>query len=88
MRKMIDDFGGEVPDSIEKLTSLPGVGRKTANVVLNVWYNLPALAVDTHVSRVSKRLGFAKESDDVSVIEKKLEKKMLPTDINYEEIKG
>ena len=56
------------------LESLSGVGRKTANVVLSNIYNEPCIAVDTHVSRVSKRLGIAKEKDDVLVIEKKLNK--------------
>ena len=52
--------------------ALPGVGRKTANVVLSVAFDEPALAVDTHVERVSKRLGFAAESDNVLTVEKKL----------------
>ena len=56
------------------IESLPGVGRKTANVFLSNIYDEPAIAVDTHVSRVSKRLGIANNNDDVSVIEKKLEK--------------
>ena len=71
---LIDRFNGNVPDSREDLESLAGVGRKTANVVLNVWYKMPAIAVDTHVSRVSKRLGIAKENDRVYQVEKKLEK--------------
>ena len=54
---------------------MPGVGRKTCNVVLSNIYDIPAIAVDTHVARVSKRLGLAKEMDDVSVIEQKLMKK-------------
>jgi endonuclease III len=54
---LIRDFGGEVPSSIEDLQKLPGVGRKTANVVVSVIYNQPAMAVDTHVYRTSHRLG-------------------------------
>lgn len=61
------------------LETLPGVGRKTINVFLSVIYNEPAIAVDTHVERVSKRLGLAKENDTVLVVEKKLQKK-LPKD--------
>lgn len=56
-QRLIADFGGEVPDGVEDLESLPGVGRKTANVVLNVWFGRPTMAVDTHVFRVSHRLG-------------------------------
>ncbi len=67
-------FNGSVPDNREGLESLPGVGRKTANVVLSNCFDYPAFAVDTHVTRVSKRLGIAKESDDVLTIEKKLNK--------------
>ena len=54
---IVNKFNGQVPDNFEDLTSLRGVGRKTANVVLSVAYNIPAFAVDTHVYRVSKRLG-------------------------------
>jgi len=63
---------GYVPNDRELLESLPGVGRKTTNVVLSNIYNEPCIAVDTHVARVSKRLNIAKETDDVLVIEKKL----------------
>lgn len=65
---------GYVPNDREFLESLPGVGRKTTNVVLSNIYNVPCIAVDTHVARVSKRLNIAKEKDDVLVIEKKLNK--------------
>ena len=65
---------GYVPNDREFLESLNGVGRKTANVVLSNIYNVPCIAVDTHVARVSKRLGLAKENDDVLTIEKKLTK--------------
>jgi endonuclease-3 len=56
-QKLIDQFAGEVPETLEDLQTLPGVGRKTANVIASVIYNQPAMAVDTHVFRVSKRLG-------------------------------
>ena len=64
-----------VPNDRRFLESLPGVGRKTCNVVLSNIYDVPAIAVDTHVARVSIRLGLAKEVDDVSIIEQKLMKK-------------
>lgn len=66
-RMLIDNFDGQVPQTREELMSLPGVGRKTANVVLSVGFGEPALAVDTHVFRVSHRLGFSegKTPDDV-----------------------
>lgn len=73
--RLIEDYNGTVPNNREYLESLPGVGRKTCNVVLSNIYDIPAIAVDTHVSRVSVRLGLAKETDDVSVIEQKLMKK-------------
>lgn len=58
--KLIDDFGGEVPADFDKLVSLPGVGKKTASVVLNVAFRIPRIAVDTHVFRVANRTGYAK----------------------------
>lgn len=66
---------GYVPNDRDFLESLSGVGRKTTNVVLSNIYNVPCIAVDTHVARVSKRLGIAKDNDDVLTIEKKLNKK-------------
>ena len=60
-------FGGEVPSSIEELTSLAGVGRKTANVVRGHIYNIPSIVVDTHVKRISGRLGLTKETDPVKI---------------------
>ena len=59
-KRLVEDFGGEVPRSREDLQSLPGVGRKTANVVLNVLYGEPTMAVDTHVFRVANRTGMGK----------------------------
>jgi endonuclease-3 len=61
-RLLVSEFGGEVPSTIEELQRLPGVGRKTANVVVSVIYNQPAMAVDTHVFRVSHRLGLVSRS--------------------------
>ncbi|WP_258102898.1 endonuclease III [Marinoscillum sp. MHG1-6] len=63
LSKMImEDFGGEIPQNTDDLQKLPGVGRKTANVVVSVLYNQPAMAVDTHVFRVSKRLGLVTQT--------------------------
>jgi endonuclease III len=66
-RILKDVFGGEVPSSRAALMSLPGVGRKTANVVLNMWWRLPAQAVDTHIFRVGNRVGIAPGRDPVAV---------------------
>ncbi|KHD37560.1 endonuclease III [Clostridium acetobutylicum] len=70
-RGLIDRFNGEVPSNMEELTSLPGVGRKTANVVMSNAFGIPAIAVDTHVFRVSNRIGLAK-SKNVYETEKQL----------------
>lgn len=64
---LIDRFGGEVPSSRAALMSLPGVGRKTANVVLQMWFGLPAQAVDTHVFRLGNRTGIAPGRDETAV---------------------
>lgn len=61
-QKLVADFDGEVPSDIDELQTLPGVGRKTANVIASVVFNLPALAVDTHVFRVANRIGLTKNS--------------------------
>jgi endonuclease-3 len=66
-RLLVERFGGEVPSSRAALESLPGVGRKTANVVLNSWFRLPAMAVDTHIFRVANRIGIAPGKDVVAV---------------------
>ena len=66
-RKLVEEFGGEVPNSLEDLTSLPGVGRKTANVIRGNIYHEPSVVVDTHVKRISRRLGLTKEEDPVIV---------------------
>ncbi len=73
---LIKNFDGIVPSSQIELESLPGVGRKTANVVLSVWYNVPRIAVDTHVDRVSKRLKLAYNNDSVRQVEEKLMRKI------------
>ncbi len=78
-KMIVEEFDGKVPNTREELMSLPGVGRKTANVVLAEGFGIPAIGVDTHVSRVTKRLGWAKEKDSVLVIENKLMKK-IPKD--------
>ena len=77
--RLLTDEKGTVPNNREYLQTLPGVGRKVANVVLSNLFNEPCIAVDTHVNRVSKRLGFAKENDDVLIVEKKL-MKVFPKD--------
>ncbi|MEG0290546.1 MAG: endonuclease III [Erysipelotrichaceae bacterium] len=70
-QSLVERFSGDVPSSMEDLTSLAGVGRKTANVVRSVFFDIPSFAVDTHVERVSKRLGLAKVQDSVETVEKK-----------------
>lgn len=71
-RILVDDFGGEVPNSRAALQGLPGVGRKTANVVLNMWWHYPAQAVDTHIFRVGNRTGIA-PGKDVTAVERAIE---------------
>ncbi len=71
-RILVDDYGGEVPNSRAALQSLPGVGRKTANVVLNMWWGHPAQAVDTHIFRVGNRTGIA-PGKDVDAVERAIE---------------
>lgn len=66
-RALVDRFGGEVPGRMEDLVTLPGVGRKTANVILGHWFGVPGVAVDTHVLRLSARLGLTAETDPVRV---------------------
>lgn len=78
MRRIRDDFGGQIPSNIEELTSLPGVGRKTANVIRGNIYDIPSIVVDTHVKRISKKIGLTKE-EDPEKIEYEL-MKILPKD--------
>jgi endonuclease-3 len=66
-RGVIERFNGEIPSDLADLVTLPGVGRKTGNVLRSVVYDLPGLAVDTHVGRLSRRLGFTTEEDPVKV---------------------
>ena len=77
-QKLLDEFGGIVPDDRQPLESLPGVGRKTANVVLNVAFGHPTIAVDTHIFRVSNRTGFAPGKTPEEVEKKLL--KFVPTE--------
>ena len=77
-KRLIEVYGGEVPSELEDLLTLAGVGRKTANVIRGNIYNQPSIVVDTHVKRISKRLGFTKE-DDPEKIEYELMRK-LPKD--------
>lgn len=77
-KRLTEDFGGEVPDTLEKLITLPGIGRKTANLIMGDVYGKPAVVVDTHCIRITKRLGLHSEKD-----QKKIEfilKDLLPPD--------
>ena len=65
--KLLEDFNGEVPSTLEELITLPGVGRKTANVVLGHAFDIPGITVDTHFGRLSRRFGWTKEMDPVKV---------------------
>ncbi len=73
-RMLVNDFNGEVPSEIDELVKLPGVGRKTANVIASVVYNMPAMAVDTHVFRVSARIGLTLNAKTPLAAEKQLVK--------------
>lgn len=77
-KKLVDDFNGIVPSDIDSLLSLPGVGRKTANVILSVVFNQSAMAVDTHVFRVSERIGLTKNSKNPLETERTLVKNIPP----------
>ena len=82
MAKMIrDDFGGKVPDSIEKLTSLPGVGRKTANLIMGDIYKQPAVVADTHLIRISNLLGLV-DTKDPKKVELEMKKLLPPEESN------
>ena len=78
-KMLVKDFEGEVPSSMEELTKLPGVGRKTANVIMSVVFNKPAMAVDTHVFRVANRIGLTTNSKTPLNTEKEL-LKYIPTE--------
>lgn len=73
-KKLLEEFKGEIPEKVEDLIKLPGVGRKTANVISSVVYNRPAMAVDTHVFRVSNRLGLTSRATTPLAVEKQLVK--------------
>ncbi|MGD6873985.1 endonuclease III [Sutcliffiella horikoshii] len=73
---LLEEYNGQVPKERDELVKLPGVGRKTANVVVSVAFGVPAIAVDTHVERVSKRLGICKWKDSVLEVEKTLMRKI------------
>lgn len=78
-QKLVREFNGVVPSTVEQLTQLPGVGRKTANVIASIIYNVPAIAVDTHVYRVSRRIGLAPISANTPLkVEKSLMKHLPP----------
>ncbi len=79
-QKLMSDFGGEVPEDIDELQTLPGVGRKTANVVASIIFNKPAMAVDTHVFRISERIGFTTNSKNPLQTERELVKH-IPTEL-------
>lgn len=66
-KDIVEMHGGEVPGTLDELVQLAGVGRKTANVVLGAWFKVPGIAVDTHCGRISRRLGFTKNTDPVKV---------------------
>lgn len=80
-KKLVSDYQGKLPNNRQYLESLPGVGRKTTNVVLSNIFDEPCIAVDTHVSRVSKRLKLANNKDSVLTIEKKLTEKFKKEDL-------
>ena len=79
-KKLVSDYGGEVPHSLEELVSLPGVGRKTANVILAVIWQEPTMAVDTHIFRVSERIGLSTNSKNVLQTERQLTR-YIPADL-------
>ena len=80
-RILVEDYGGEVPNSRAALQSLPGVGRKTANVVLNMWWGMPTQAVDTHIFRVGNRTGIC-PGKDVNAVERAIEDN-IPADFQH-----
>lgn len=79
-RTLVEQYGGEVPSTIDHLLSIPGVGRKTANVILSVVFGEAAMAVDTHVFRVSERLGLTTRSSSPAATERQLIK-YIPTEL-------
>ena len=80
--RLLRDYNGKVPNNREYLESLPGIGRKSCNVILSELFDVPTIAVDTHVERVTKRIGIAKKNDSVLKIEQKLTKFFDEKDYN------
>ncbi len=80
-RMLVEDFHGEVPDTLEQLTKLPGVGRKTANVIQSVVFNKPTMAVDTHVFRVSHRIGLVPQTCTTPLSTEKHLMKHIPEEL-------
>jgi endonuclease-3 len=81
-KALVERHHGQVPETLEELVELPGVGRKTANVVLGTWYGRPAITVDTHVKRLAGRLGWTDHSDPVK-IEFRLQEILPPDDWTF-----
>lgn len=84
--KLLKDFNGEVPNTREQLVTLPGIGRKSANVILNSCFNKPTIAVDTHVFRVSQRIGLATGKTPLEIelqLLKTIDKKFIPNVSNW-----
>jgi endonuclease III len=81
-KKLCDNYGGKVPGTMRELVTLPGVGRKTASVLLTARFSTPAIAVDTHVFRIAQRLGWAK-ANSVGTLEKKL-LRVVPSEVQHE----
>lgn len=79
-KKIISDFDGKIPNNIDDLTSLPGVGRKTANLILGLVYNMPGIVVDTHVLRITHRMGFHNEKDPRKV--EKIMMEIIPPEVS------
>jgi endonuclease-3 len=77
--KIINDFNGKIPQTMDELLTLPGVGRKTANVVLGHCFDIPGIVVDTHVTRISNKLGFTETTDAVKIEYKLM--KIIPKDL-------
>ncbi|WP_299253169.1 endonuclease III [uncultured Cytophaga sp.] len=80
---LINDYKGEIPDTVEELIKLPGVGRKTANVIASVIWHQPTMAVDTHVYRVSRRIGLVPQTATTPLAVEKHLMKYIPTDLVY-----
>ena len=80
---LISQFNGIVPENFDELVTLPGIGRKSANVILSCWFKVPAFPVDTHVERTCKRLRIANKDDTVLAVEKRVCKALLPEQYYY-----